>query len=34
MVGTEIEERHDELVAEILKRLEERDLYMKPEKCK
>jgi len=34
MVGTEIEEGHDELVAEILKRLEENYLYMKLEKCK
>jgi len=34
MVGTEIEERHDELVAEILKRLEENYLYVKLEKCK
>ena len=34
MVGTETEEVHDELVAEILKRLEENDLYMKPEKYK
>ena len=34
IVGTEMEERHDELVAEIIKRLEENDLYVKPEKCK
>ena len=34
IVGTEIEERHDELVAEVIKRLEENDLYMKLEKCK
>ena len=34
MVGTEIEEGHDELVAEILRRLEENDLYVKLEKCK
>jgi len=34
MVGTEIEERHDELVVEILRRLEENDLYVKLEKCK
>jgi len=33
LVGTEIEERHDEIVEEILKRLEENDLYIKPEKC-
>ena len=34
IVGTETEEGHDELVAEVIKRLEENDLYMKPEKCK
>jgi len=34
LVATEIEERHDELVEEVLKRLEENDLFMKPEKCK
>ena len=34
IVGTENEEGHDELVVEIIKRLEENDLYMKPEKCK
>ena len=34
IVGTEIEERHDELVAEVIKRLEANDLYVKPEKCK
>ena len=33
MVGTETEEGHDELVEEILRRLEEHDLYVKPEKC-
>jgi len=33
-VGTETEEGHDELVEEILRRLEEHDLYIKPEKCK
>ena len=27
-------ERHDKLVAELIKRLEENDLYVKPEKCK
>jgi len=32
LVGTEIEERHDEIVKEILKRLEKNDLYIKPEK--
>ena len=34
IVGTEDEEGHDELVAEVIKRLEENDLYVKPEKCK
>ena len=34
IVGTETEEGHDELVVEIIKRMEENDLYMKPEKCK
>ena len=34
IVGIEDEEEHDELVAEIIKRLEENDLYVKPEKCK
>ena len=34
IVGTEDKEGHDELVAEVVKRLEENDLYMKLEKCK
>ena len=34
IVGTEMKERHDELVVEIIKRLEENDLYVKLEKCK
>ncbi len=34
MVGIETEERHDKLVMEILRRLEENDLYIKPEKYK
>ena len=34
IVVTETEEGHDELVAEVVKRLEENDLYVKPEKCK
>jgi len=33
LVGTEIEEGRDEIVEEILRRLEENDLYIKPEKC-
>ena len=34
IVRTETEEGHDELVAEVIKRLEENNLYVKPEKCK
>ena len=34
IVGTETKEGHDELVAEVIKRLEENKLYVKPEKCK
>ena len=33
LVGTETEKRHDEIVKEILRRLEENNLYIKPEKC-
>jgi len=33
LVGTEMEEGHDEIVEEVLKQLEENDLYVKPEKC-
>ena len=33
LVGTETEEGHDEVVEEVLRRLEENDLYVKPEKC-
>jgi len=33
LVETETEEGHDDIVEEILKRLEENDLYIKPEKC-
>ena len=34
IVETETEKEHDEIVAEIIKRLEENNLYMKLEKCK
>jgi len=34
IIGTEIEEGHDEIVAEVIRRLEENDLYMKLEKYK
>ena len=33
LVGTESEEGHDEIVEEVLRRLEKNDLYIKPEKC-
>jgi len=33
LVGMETEEGHDEIIEKILKRLEENDLYVKPEKC-
>ena len=34
IVRTEEEEGHDEIVEEIVKRLMENNLYVKPEKCK
>ena len=34
IVRTESEEGHNELVEEVIKRLEENNLYVKPEKCK
>jgi len=33
MIATETEEGHDEIVEKVLKRLEENNLFMKPEKC-
>ena len=33
MVATEIKEEHDEIVEKVLRRLEENDLFVKPEKC-
>jgi len=33
LVGTEIEEGHDKIVKEILKKLKENDLYIKLKKC-
>ena len=33
LVGTETEKGHNEIVEEILRRPEENDLYVKPEKC-
>ena len=34
IIGTEDEEGHDEMVVKVIKRLEENDLYVKPEKYK
>jgi len=33
LVGTEMEEEYDKIVEEVLRRLEENNLYVKPEKC-
>ena len=33
LVGTETEEEYNEIVEEVLKRLKENKLYIKPEKC-
>ena len=33
LIGTEVEKGHNEIVEEVLRRLEENDLYVKPEKC-
>ena len=33
MIVTETEEGHNEIVKEVLRRLEENDLFVKPEKC-
>jgi len=33
LMRTETEERHNKIVKEVLKRLEENDLYVKPKKC-
>ena len=34
IIRTKEEEEHDELVVEVIRRLEENNLYVKPEKCK
>ena len=34
IIGTKTEEGHDEIVAEVIRRLEENNLYVKLEKCK
>jgi len=33
LVGTEDKRKHNEIVEEVLKRMEESNLYIKPEKC-
>jgi len=33
LVETETEKGYDKIIEEVLRRLEENDLYMKPEKC-
>ena len=33
LVGTETEKEHDKILEEVLGRLEENNLYVKPEKC-
>jgi len=33
LVGTETEKEHDKILEEVLRRLEENNLYVKPEKC-
>ena len=33
LVGTDDKKEHDKIVAEVLRRLEENNLYVKPEKC-
>ena len=34
LVATDTEEEHNKLVEKVLKRLEENDLFAKPEKCR
>ena len=34
IIGTEDEEGHNKLVVEVIKKMEENNLYVKPEKCK
>jgi len=33
LIGTDEEKKHDEIVKEVLKRIEKNDLYIKPKKC-
>ena len=34
IIETEEEEEHDEIIEEVIRRLAENDLYIKPEKCR
>jgi len=34
LIETEKEKRYDKIVEEVLKRMKENNLYIKPEKCK
>ena len=34
IMGTDTKKKHEKIVAEVIRRLEENDLYVKPEKCK
>jgi len=34
IIGIKEEEGHDEIVEEVIRRMKENDLYVKPEKCK
>jgi len=34
IIGTETKKEHEEIVEEVVKRLAENDLYVKPKKCK
>ena len=33
MIATETEKGHDEIIEEVLRKMEENDLFVKPEKC-
>ena len=33
MIETETEKGHDEIIEEVLRKMEENDLFVKPEKC-
>ena len=33
MIATETEKEHDEIIEEVLRKMEENDLFVKPEKC-